>query len=133
MEADRKELDESKQMPAEAESTHPGGGHRELRQRVFSMQRRGWNTDCRLRTNVKQLRETIMQGNEMFKETNYAKTNDQQWYEVASDSFDVRKTWTQCMSVSGQITEQCSAVRAGRSTAPRLSMTDAESQRTTPR
>ena len=58
---------------------------------------------------MKQLRETIMQGNEMFKETNYAKTNDQQWYEVASDSFDVRKTWTQCMSVSG--TSENSALR----------------------
>ena len=82
---------------------------------------------------MKQLRETIMQGNEMFKEMNYAKTNDQQWYEVVSDSFDVQKTWTQCMSVSGHIREQCSAVRAGRSAAPRLSMTDAASQRTTPR
>ena len=54
---------------------------------MFSMQRRRWNTDCRLRTNVKQLRETIMRGNEMFKEMNYAKNNDQQWYEVVSDSF----------------------------------------------
>ena len=50
------------------------------------MQRRRWNTYCRLRTNVKQLCETIMRGNEMFKEMNYAKTNDQQWYEVVPDS-----------------------------------------------
>ena len=70
-----------------------------MRQRVFSMQRRRWNTDRRLRTNVKQLRETIMRGNDMFKEMNYAKNNDQQWYEVVSDSFGVRKTWPQCVSV----------------------------------
>ena len=39
----------------------------------------------------------------MFKEMNYAKTNDQQWYGVVSDSCGVQKTWTQCMSVSGHI------------------------------
>ena len=65
------------------------------------MQRRKWNTYCRLQTNVKQLRETIMQGNEMFKEMNYAKTSDQQWYEVVPDLFGVRKTWTRYVSVSG--------------------------------
>ena len=48
---------------------------------------------------MKQLCETIMRGNKMFKEMK--KTNDQQWYAVVLDSFDMRKTWTQCMSVSG--------------------------------
>ena len=56
---------------------------------MFSMQRRRWNTYCRLRTNVKQLCETIMRDNEMSKDMHCAKTNDQQWYEVVSDSFDV--------------------------------------------
>ena len=102
-------------------------------ERLFSMQKHRWNIYFRLGTNVKQLCETIMRGNEMFKEMNYAKTSDQQWYEVAPDSFDVRKTWTQCMSVSEHVRDQCSAVRAGRSAAPRLSMTDVASPRTTPR
>ena len=84
-----------------------------MRQRVFSMQRRRWNTYCRLRTNVKQQCKSIMRSNEMFKEMKCAKTNDQQWYGVVPDSCDVRKTWTQCMSVSGHIRDQCSAVRAG--------------------
>ena len=97
------------------------------------MQRRRWNTYCRLRTNVKQLCETIMRGNEMFKETNYAKTNDQQWYGVVPDFFGVRKTWTQCMFVLGLIRDQCSAVRAGRSAAPRPPMPDVASPRTAPR
>ena len=41
-------------------------------------QRRRWNTDRRLRTNVKQLHETIVRNSKMFKEMDYVKTNDQQ-------------------------------------------------------
>ena len=47
VETDRKELDKSKQMPAEAQSTDPGGDAEA-------------QVNCRLRTNVKQLRETIV-------------------------------------------------------------------------
>ena len=54
-----------------------------------------------MQTNVEQLRATIVRSNKMFKETNDVKTNDQQWYGVVSDVCDVRKTWTQYMSVSG--------------------------------
>ena len=64
-------------------------------------QRRRWSTDCRSRTNVKKLRETIVRSNEMFKEMNCVKTNDQQWYRVVPDVCDIRKTRTQYMSVSG--------------------------------
>ena len=52
---------------------------------------------------------------------------------INSDSCSVWKTWTQCMSVSGCIRDQCASVRVGRSAAPRLSMTDVASPRTTPR
>ena len=65
-------------------------------------QRRRWSTHCRLRTNVEQLCAIIVRINEMFKEANYVKTNDQQWYRVVPDACDVRKTRTQYMSVSGQ-------------------------------
>ena len=64
------------------------------------MQRHRWNTYCRLRTNVKQLCETIMRGNEMFKEMNYAKTKDQQWYGVVPDSFGVRRSACPCRGTS---------------------------------
>ena len=50
------------------------------------MQRRRWCTYWRLRTNVKQLCGTILRGNEMLKEMDHAKTNDQQWYGVVPDS-----------------------------------------------
>ena len=59
--------------------------------------------DCRLQTNVKQLRETIVRSNEMFKEMNHVKTKDQQWYRVVPDACDVRKIRTQYMSVSRHI------------------------------
>ena len=82
-------------------------GHSELKQRVFSTQRRRWNTDRSLRTNVKQLYETIVRSNEMFKEMNHVKTKDQQWYRVVPDACDVRKTRTQYMSVSRHIEFRC--------------------------
>ena len=83
-------------------------GHSELKQRVlFSTQRSRWNTDRSLRTNVKQLYETIVRSNEMFKEINYVKTKDQQWYRVVPDACDVRKTRTQYMSVSRHIEFRC--------------------------
>ena len=50
---------------------------------------------------MKQLHETIVRNSKMFKETNYVKTNDQQWSRVVPDACDARKTRTQCMSVSG--------------------------------
>ena len=74
---------------------------------LFSTQRSRWNTDRSLRTNVKQLYETIVRSNEMFKEINYVKTKDQQWYRVVPDACDVRKTRTQYMSVSRHIEFRC--------------------------
>ena len=64
-------------------------------------QRRRWSTHCRMWTNVEQLCAIIVRINEMFKETNYVKTNDQQCYRVVPDSCDARKSRTQYMSVSG--------------------------------
>ena len=82
--------------------TSPSRCRQELNPQIQEgTQRRRWNTDRRLRTNVKQLHETIVRNSKMFKETNYVKTNDQQWYRVVPDSCDARKTRTQCMSVSG--------------------------------
>ena len=82
--------------------TSPSRCRQELNPQIQEgMQKRRWNTHCRLRTNVKQPRETIVRNSKMFKETNYVKTNDQQWYGVMPDSCDARKTRTQCMSVSG--------------------------------
>ena len=51
---------------------------------------------------VKQLCGTVMRDNEMFKEMDCAKTNDQQWNGVVPDSFHVRTTWPQCTFVSGR-------------------------------
>ena len=49
----------------------------------------------------------IVRINEMFKEIDYVKTNDQQWYGVVSDFCDVRKTGTRYMSVSEHTEFQC--------------------------
>ena len=63
--------------------TRPSRCRQELNPQIQEgTQRRRWSTDCRLRTNVEQLCAIIVRINEMFKETNYVKTNDQQWYRV---------------------------------------------------
>ena len=67
METDRKELDESKQNAGRSSIRRSRRGHRELKRRVFSTQRRKWNTHCRLRTNVEQLCATIVRINECSK------------------------------------------------------------------
>ena len=61
VETDRKELDKSKQIPAGAHSTDPGGDAEA-------------QVNCRLRTNVKQLDEAIVWNRKLFKEMDYAKT-----------------------------------------------------------
>ena len=48
-----------------------------------------------LHDDVKQLCGTVMRDNEMFKEMDCAKTNDQQWNGVVPDYFHVRTTWPQ--------------------------------------
>ena len=81
MEADRKELDESKQMPAGAQTTDPGGDA--VAQMEYPLQiadERG-AAMCNHRANQR-----------VFKETNYVKTIDQQWYRVVPDACDARKT-----------------------------------------
>ena len=88
--------------------TNPSRCQQELNPQIQEgTQRRRWSTDCRLRTNVEQLCAIIMRINEMFKETNYVNTNDQQWYGVVPDSRDVRKTRTRYMSVSEHTEFQC--------------------------
>ena len=64
METDRKELDESKQMPAGTQSTDPGGDAEA-------------QVDCRLR-------------NDRAKQQD-VKTNNQQWYRAVPDVYNVRK------------------------------------------
>ena len=82
--------------------TSPSRCRQELNPQIQAWtQRRRWSTDCKLRTNVEQLCAIIMRINEIFKEANYVKTNDQQWYGVVPDSCDARKTRTRYMSVSG--------------------------------
>ena len=82
--------------------TNPSRCRQELNPQIQEgTRRRRWNTHCRLRTNVEQLCAIIVRINEMFKEMDYVKTNDQQWYGVVPDVCDVRKTRTQYMSVSG--------------------------------
>ena len=81
VETDRKELDESKQMPAGAQSTDPGGDA--LAQMEYPLQiadERG-AAMCNHRANQR-----------VFKEMDYVKTNDQQWYRVVPDACDARKT-----------------------------------------
>ena len=56
----------------------------------------------------------------MFNEMVCAGTNDQQWYRVVPESFDVQKSWMQCVSVSGHIRDQCAAVRDEHSAAPKV-------------
>ena len=72
--------------------TNPSRCRQELISQIQEgTQRRRWSADYRLRTNVEQLCAIIVRINEMFKETNYVKTNDQQWYGVVPDSCDVTK------------------------------------------
>ena len=70
------EQDESKQMPADAESTDP-----------------------RVHHELKQLCGTIMRSTKSSEKMDNVKTNDQQWYGVVPDSFDVWTAWSQCVSV----------------------------------
>ena len=56
---------------------------------------------------MKQLYESIMRSNKMFKEMNHVKTQVQQWYRVVPDACDVRKTRTQYMSVSRHTELRC--------------------------
>ena len=81
VETDRKELDESKQMPAGAQSTDPGGDAvAQVEYRLQIADERG-AAMCNHRANQR-----------VFKEMDYVKTSDQQWYRVVPDACDARKT-----------------------------------------
>ena len=81
VETDRKELDESKQMPAGAQSTDPGGDA--VVQMEYPLQ-------------IADEREAAVRNDRanqrVFKEMDYVKTSDQQWYGVMPDACDARKT-----------------------------------------
>ena len=59
---------------------------------------------------VKMLCGTIMRDSEAFKETDYAKTNDQQWNRIVLDSFDVHTVLLQCSSFFWTVFFSCISV-----------------------
>ena len=55
---------------------------------------------------MKQLCGTIMRSTRRSEKKDNVKTNDQQWYGVVPDCFDVWTAWSQCVSVSGHTRDQ---------------------------
>ena len=70
--------------------TSPSRCRQELNPQIQEgTQRRRWSTDCRMRTNVKQLCETIVRSNEMFKDMNHTKDPDAVHVRVGTWNSDV--------------------------------------------